>query len=148
MLRPIEVFPIESIQNTSTFCSSQTLAFPNPNLLFFSHPGDVRRRSEWPCRPQGNPSCASSDGVPPELAFLGHRGVLHPTGQTGWRNRSDRSAQGIAGSNRFDDLLCVLAHSNVLTRFCVNNSLRKMAMNEVSMETCIGYDCTRTHCSF
>jgi hypothetical protein len=28
--------------------------------------------------------------------------------------------QGIAGSDRFDDLLRVLAHSSVLARFCVN----------------------------
>jgi len=44
------------------------------------------------CRPQSNPSRVSSDGVPPELAFLGLRGALLHTGQTGLWNRSDRSA--------------------------------------------------------
>ena len=57
--------------NLHYFCSSQTLTFPNPNLLFFLRPGDVWRHSEWTCQPQSNPSCASSDGVPPELEFLG-----------------------------------------------------------------------------
>ena len=73
------------------------------------------------CRPQSNPSRASSDGVPPELVFLGLRGSLLHTGQTGLRNRSDQFAepvrpvrQGIAGLDRFDDLLRILAHSSVL----------------------------------
>ena len=60
------------------------------------------------CGPQSNPSRASSDEVPPELAFLGLRGSLLHTGQTG------PVRQGIAGSDRFDNLLRVLAHSNVL----------------------------------
>ena len=35
------------------------------------------------CRPQSNPSRASSDGVPPELTVLGFRSSLLHTGQTG-----------------------------------------------------------------
>ena len=69
-------------------------------------------------------------------------GPVHPTGRTGRHHSaastghtgptdwSDRSAQpvrpicqGIAGSDRFDDLLRVLAHSSVLARFCVNNNI-------------------------
>ena len=75
------------------------------------------------CRPQSNPSRASSDEVPLELAFLGLRGSLLHTGQTGLWNRSDRSAQSSAGVDRFDDRSRVLAHSSVLARFCVNTLL-------------------------
>ena len=64
-------------------------------------------------RPQSNPSTASSDGVPPELVFLGLRAVLHrsvrpvgTTGQTGW-------AQGFVGVDRFDDHPHVLPHLGV-----------------------------------
>ena len=62
----------------------------------------------------------SSDGVPPELAVLGLREFPACTGQTGRRNQSNRSAQGFAGVDRFDDRSRVLAHSSVLARFCVN----------------------------
>src|SRR6185312_2314856 len=62
----------------------------------------------------------SSDGVPPELAVLGFQRAPACTGQTGRRNRSDRSAQGFAGVDRFDDRSRVLAHSSVLAQFCVN----------------------------
>ena len=72
------------------------------------------------CRPQDNPTFTSSDGVPPELVVLGLREFPACTGQTGRRNRSDRSAQGFAGVDRFDDRSRVLAHSSVLARFCVN----------------------------
>ena len=37
-------------------------------------------------------------------------------------HRSDRSAQGFAGVDRFDDRPRVLAYSSVLVRFCVNTS--------------------------
>ena len=72
------------------------------------------------CRPQSNPTITSSDGVPPELAVLGFQRVPACTGQTGRRYRSDRSAQGFAGVDCFDDRSRVLAHSSVLARFCVN----------------------------
>jgi len=45
----------------------------------------------------------SSDEVPPELAVLGFRGFLAYTSQTGWRHRSDRSAQDFRRVDRFDD---------------------------------------------
>ena len=41
--------------------------------------------------------------VPPELAVLGLRELPACTGQTGRRNRSDRSAQGFRCVDRFDD---------------------------------------------
>ena len=62
----------------------------------------------------------SSDGVPPELAVLGFQRASACTGQTGWRYRSDQSAQGFAGVDHFDDRSRVLAHSSVLALFCVN----------------------------
>ena len=74
------------------------------------------------CRPQSNPTITSSDGVPPELAVLGFQRAPACTGQTGRRYRSDRSAQGFAGVDRYDDRSCVLAHSSVLARFCVNTT--------------------------
>ena len=74
------------------------------------------------CRPQSNPTFTSSDGVPPELAVLGFQRAPAYTGQTGLRYRSDRSAQGFAGVDRFDDRSRVLAHSSVLARFCVNSN--------------------------
>ena len=78
------------------------------------------------CRPQSNPTFTSSDGVPPELAVLGLRELTAYTGQTGRRNRSDRSAQGFRCVDRFDDRPRVLAHSSVLARFCVNTLLSQL----------------------
>ena len=75
-----------------------------------------------PCRPQSNPTFTNSDGVPPELVVLGFRRRPACTGQTGRRYRSDRPAQGFAGVDRFDDCPRILAHSRVLTRFCVNTT--------------------------
>ena len=63
----------------------------------------------------------SFDGVPPKLAVLGFQRAPACTGQTGRRYRSDRSAQGFAGVDRFDDRSRVLAYSSVLARFCVNS---------------------------
>ena len=85
------------------------------------------------CRPQSNPSRTSSDEVPPELAFLGLRGSLLHTGQTGLWNRSDRFAQGIAGLERFDNLLRILAHSSVLARFCVNTLFGDSAGDQINL---------------
>ena len=75
------------------------------------------------CRPQSNPTITSSDGVPPELAVLGFQRAPAYTGQTGRRYRSDRSARGFAGVDRFDDRSRILAHSSVLARFCVNSNI-------------------------
>ena len=36
--------------------------------------------------------------------------------------------QGIAGSDCFDDLLRVLAHSSVLVRFCVNRYIHELSL--------------------
>ena len=52
------------------------------------------------CRLQDNPRSASSDGVPHELVVLGFRGVFASSGQTGLKNRSDWSAQDLAGEDR------------------------------------------------
>ena len=52
------------------------------------------------CRLQDNPRSASSDEVPPELVVLGFRGVSASSGLTGLKNRSDRSAQDLAGEDR------------------------------------------------
>ena len=72
------------------------------------------------CRPQSNPTITSFDGVPPELAVLDFQRTPACTGQTGRRYRSDRSAQGFAGVDHFDDRSRILTHSSVLMRFCVN----------------------------
>ena len=52
------------------------------------------------CRLQDNPRSASSDGVSPELVVLDFRGVSTSSGLTGLKNRSDRSAQDLAGEDR------------------------------------------------
>ena len=58
-------------------------------------------RASWvACRPQDNPRSASSDGVPPELAVLGFRGVSAPTGLTGGCSRSDWPTWGFTGEDR------------------------------------------------
>ena len=49
------------------------------------------------CRLQDNPRSVGSDGVPPELVVLGFRGVSPSSGLTDLKNRSDRSAQDLAG---------------------------------------------------
>ena len=51
-------------------------------------------------RPQDNPRSVSSDGVPPELVVLGFHDVSASSGLTGLKNRSDRSAQDLAGEDR------------------------------------------------
>ena len=62
------------------------------------------------CRSQSNPRFTSSDEVPPELAVLGSRSVLHrPVDTTGWTG----SAQSIAGVDHFDDRSHVLVHPSV-----------------------------------
>ena len=85
------------------------------------------------CRSQSNPTFTSSDGVPPELAVLDLRELPACTGQTGRRNRSDRSAQGFAGVDRFDDRPRVLAHSSVLVRFGVNILFGDSAGEQVNL---------------
>ena len=80
----------------------QTLTFPISSAILRSSPR--RSMAFWvACRPQSNPRSTSSDGVPPELAVLGLRELPACTGQTGRRNRSDRSAQGFCCVDRFDD---------------------------------------------
>ena len=73
------------------------------------------------CRPQSNSRSRSSDGVPPELAVLGLRGVLCRSGLTGRHNRSDRSVRREpVGEDRVDDPR-VLAFSSVLAQISVNS---------------------------
>ena len=64
-------------------------------------------------RPQSKTSTASSDGVPPELVFLGLRGVLHRPGRPVGTTGQTSSAQGFVSVDRFDDRPRVLAHSSV-----------------------------------
>jgi hypothetical protein len=73
---------------------SQTLIFSNPHILFFARLYGVQGRSRWPADPRATLACLSSDGVPPELEFLGLHEFLLESGQTGFRNRSDRFARG------------------------------------------------------
>ena len=65
------------------------------------------------CRLRATLASVSSDRVPPELAVLGLRDVLLCSGQTGRHSRSDRSAQDLAGVDRFDNRSRVLAHPSV-----------------------------------
>ena len=100
---------------------SQTLVFSNPRLLSSFVPAafeDVL--SGLPTSEQ--PYDHGLRRVPLELAVLGFQRGPACTGQTGRRYRSDRSAQGFAGVDHFDDRSRVLAHSSVLARFCVNTS--------------------------
>src|SRR6185312_6222200 len=48
-------------------------------------------------------------------------------------HRSDRSAQGFAGADRFDDHSRVLAHSSVLARFCVNTLFGDSAGEQINL---------------
>ena len=93
---------MESNQNIALFFVSQTLAFFNPRLLSsFVSMAFEDVLSGLPTSEQ--PYVQSSDGVPPELAVLGFRRCPACTGQTGQRNRSDRSAQGFRCVDHFDN---------------------------------------------
>ena len=89
----------QSNQHIYPLLLSLTLAFPIPSAVLLA---SLRRsRASWvACRLQDNPRSASSDGVPPELAVLGFRGVSAPTGLTGGCSRSDRPTWGFAGEDR------------------------------------------------
>jgi hypothetical protein len=105
-----------------------SLTFPTPSVVLLV---SLRcSRVSWvSCRRQDNPRSASSNGVPPELAVLGFRGISAPTGLTGGCSRSDLSTWGFAGEDRLRSAcasafvcwsdLCQqiqLAHMHVQTR--------------------------------
>ena len=86
-------------------------------MLSFARLRDVLRRSRWPADPRATLDCLSSDGVPPELEFLGLHDLLSESGLTGSRNRSDRFARGRPGVGRGNGRAAI---SSVLSHLCVN----------------------------
>ena len=81
---------------------SQTLAFSNPRFVSsFVSTAFEDILSGLPTSEQ--PYVDELRRVPPELTVLGIRELPACTGQTGRRNRSNRSAQGFRCVDRFDD---------------------------------------------
>ena len=82
----------------------------------------------------------SSDGVPPELAFLGLQRGLACTSQTGRRHWSDQPALGFAGVDRFDDRSRVLAHSSVFGAILCQQSTGLLTLQIELIDWVMGWE--------